>query len=158
MQLNVTLQTPKYSSEKQDIFFFFLMPTYIFFNRFYLSSIFSPAAAEQLHIMEDVQSEKKDEPPTSELSEHSCDDFSPPSDYNTDELSAIEVQEEREAIDNPNGEYPPCCTDSCVTREIGNVSSGDGKDGHGDDQAFISPGIDWLALGFHPSTPAKWSW
>ena len=29
------------------------------------------------------------------------------------------------------------------------------KDGHGDDLAFISPGIDWLARGFHPSTPAK---
>ncbi|XP_071347066.1 rho GTPase-activating protein 30 [Trachinotus anak] len=81
----------------------------------------SITAEEELNITEEAQSDKE-KPPTSEMSTHCCVEFPLPSDEDTDELSTTEVEKEKEVVDNPHSDYPPCHTDSCATQETGDVS------------------------------------
>ncbi|XP_022613576.1 rho GTPase-activating protein 31-like [Seriola dumerili] len=81
----------------------------------------SMTAEEDVNITEDVKREKEKHP-TSDTSSHCCMEFRPPSDDDIDELSTIKVEDEKEVVENPHSDHPPCHTDIYTTQEIGDVS------------------------------------
>ncbi|XP_040910517.1 LOW QUALITY PROTEIN: rho GTPase-activating protein 30 [Toxotes jaculatrix] len=81
----------------------------------------SVTAEEDLSTLENVQSDEE-KPPASEVSPHCCVDFPLPSNDDIDELGAIKHKEEKEVVDSPPSDYPPCQTDACPTQETDDVS------------------------------------
>ncbi|XP_044076667.1 LOW QUALITY PROTEIN: uncharacterized protein si:dkeyp-68b7.12 [Siniperca chuatsi] len=71
---------------------------------------------EDCSVMENAQS-NKEQPLTSEASTHSCAEHPLASNDESSTMADITVEEEKEVVDNPPTDYPPCHVDSCVTQK-----------------------------------------
>lgn len=66
--------------------------------------------------MEDTESDKE-QPLTSESSTNCCAEFPLPSSDEASTVADVTVEQEKEVVDNPHSDYPPCHAASCVTRK-----------------------------------------
>lgn len=84
----------------------------------------SKATDETCSVMEDTPSDKE-QPPTSEASTHCFAEHPLTSNDESSAMADITVEEEKEAVDNPDGDYPPCDGVSCGTWKERDIDEGE---------------------------------